>query len=213
MDSAYEHVRAWRQTFDDYQLEIPSWKIHRHIGMSGRFFLPKLLREINKTGGEKRIATLEKHRAKYFNREIKQIRPLPGASQLLRRLTRLRVPWAIATSGDKKQADILLRSLHIPKAVPVVTGDDVKNAKPAPDIFMLAAERLSVGIEDAIIVGDSPWDLLAGRRMKAMGVGLLCGGYGQEELERAGAHRVYESPWELMENLEDLGIDDSPGKR
>ena len=88
----------------------------------------------------------------------------------------------------------------------MVTGDEVKNAKPAPDIFLLAAERLGVSISDCIIVGDSPWDLLAGRRMKALGVGLLCGGYAKEELERAGAHLVYEDPAELLGNLAELGI-------
>jgi beta-phosphoglucomutase-like phosphatase (HAD superfamily) len=94
-----------------------------------------------------------------------------------------------------------VKGLNLFESVPVVTGDDVKNAKPAPDILLVAAEKLGVSVSDCIIVGDSPWDLLAGRRLKALGVGLLCGGYAQEELERAGAHLVYQDPTELLENL------------
>jgi phosphoglycolate phosphatase-like HAD superfamily hydrolase len=82
----------------------------------------------------------------------------------------------------------------------------VEHAKPDPDLFIAAAERLGVPIHDAIVVGDSVWDLLAARRARALGVGLLSGGYGQEELERAGAYRVYQDPAELLRHLDELGI-------
>jgi HAD superfamily hydrolase (TIGR01509 family) len=206
VDSVYEHVRAWHETFTNFRMDIPSWKIHRRIGMSGAFFLPKLLREMGHSANQSTIDRLEKKRAKYFEKEIKQIRVMSGAAELLVRLTKIGLPWAIATSGERSQTKKLLRGLHVPESVPVVTGDDVKNAKPAPDIFLLAAQKLEVSISDSIVVGDSPWDLLAGRRMKALGVGLLCGGYAKEELERAGAHLVYENPGELLENLAELGI-------
>jgi len=88
----------------------------------------------------------------------------------------------------------------------VVTREQVEHAKPDPDLFMAAAERLGVPIHDAIVVGDSIWDLLAARRARALGVGLLSGGYGQEELERAGAYRVYQDPAELLRHLDELGI-------
>jgi phosphoglycolate phosphatase-like HAD superfamily hydrolase len=88
----------------------------------------------------------------------------------------------------------------------VVTREQVEHAKPDPDLFMAAAERLGVPIHDAIVVGDSVWDLLAARRARALGVGLLSGGYGQEELERAGAYRVYQDPAELLRHLDELGI-------
>jgi beta-phosphoglucomutase-like phosphatase (HAD superfamily) len=88
----------------------------------------------------------------------------------------------------------------------VLNGDDVKNAKPSPDIFLKAAERLQVPIGDCIVIGDSVWDLLAAGRKSALGVGLLSGGYGQEELERAGAFRVYADPADIFVHIEDLGI-------
>jgi phosphoglycolate phosphatase-like HAD superfamily hydrolase len=88
----------------------------------------------------------------------------------------------------------------------VVTGDDVVNTKPSPDVFVLAAERLGVSIRDAVVVGDSTWDLLAAGRKSALGVGMLSGGYGQDELERAGAFRVYADPADLLMHSEHLGI-------
>ena len=102
---------------------------------------------------------------------------MPGARDLLRHLSEINLPWTIATSGGRTQMDKLIKDLGLPRSLPIVTGDDVKNAKPAPDIFLAAAQKLNVAVGDCIIVGDSPWDLLAGRRMKALGVGLLCGGY------------------------------------
>ncbi len=81
-----------------------------------------------------------------------------------------------------------------------------KNAKPSPDVFVRAAERLGVPIGDCIVIGDSIWDLLAAGRKSALRVGLLSGGYSQEELEKAGAFRVYADPRDLLVHIEDLGI-------
>jgi HAD superfamily hydrolase (TIGR01509 family) len=208
VDSGYQHVLAWHETFTDFRMDIPNWKIHRRIGMSGSFFLPGLLREIGQPTNPGAIKRLEKRHAKYFTRKIKNIRILPGARELLRHLSKIGLPWTLATSGERAQTEKLVKGLHLPKCLPVITGDDVERAKPAPDIFLFAAEKLGVSISDCIIVGDSPWDLLAGRRMKALGVGLLCGGYAKEELERAGAHLVYDDPAELLENLAELGINE-----
>jgi HAD superfamily hydrolase (TIGR01509 family) len=210
VDSAYQHVIAWHETFRDFRMDIPNWKIHRRIGMSGSFFLPGLLREIGHSTDSAAIKRLEERHSKYFTPRIKTIRVLPGARELLRHLSKIGLPWTIATSGERSQMEKLVKGLNLPNSLPIVTGDDVKNAKPAPDIFLAAAEKLNVNISDSIIVGDSPWDLLAGRRMKALGVGLLCGGYAKEELERAGAHLVYDDPAELLENLAELGINENP---
>jgi phosphoglycolate phosphatase-like HAD superfamily hydrolase len=88
----------------------------------------------------------------------------------------------------------------------VVTRDQVAHAKPDPDLFLAAAQRLGAEITDAVVVGDSVWDLLAARRARALGVGLLAGGYGREELERAGAYRVYEDPGDLLIHLDEVGV-------
>jgi phosphoglycolate phosphatase-like HAD superfamily hydrolase len=90
--------------------------------------------------------------------------------------------------------------------VPVVTRDEVERAKPDPDLFLAASERLGVDISNPIVVGDSIWDLLAVRRARALGVGLLSGGYGTDELERAGAYLVYEDPADLLRHLDEVGV-------
>ena len=90
--------------------------------------------------------------------------------------------------------------------MPIITRDQVERAKPDPDLFVAAAEKLGVDIGESIVVGDSVWDLLAARRAKALGVGVLSGGYGQDELERAGAYRVYQDPYDLLNHLDELGV-------
>jgi len=134
------------------------------------------------------------------------VRPLPGAKELLTYLTKARVPWAIATSGRLESAQPLLDSLGVPAGVPVVTRDQVEHAKPDPDLFLAAAGRLGVPVEESIVVGDSVWDLLAARRAHALGVGLLSGGYGEDELQQAGAYRVYQDPADLLKHLDEVGV-------
>jgi phosphoglycolate phosphatase-like HAD superfamily hydrolase len=92
-----------------------------------------------------------------------------------------------------------------PDRTPVVTRDQVKYAKPDPDLFIAAAERLGVPIETAFVVGDSIWDMLAATRCKALGIGLLSGGYGYDELRDAGAFRVYEDPADLLYHIDEVG--------
>jgi HAD superfamily hydrolase (TIGR01509 family) len=92
-----------------------------------------------------------------------------------------------------------------PATTVIVTRDDVRRAKPDPDLFTAAAQRLNADIESAVVVGDSIWDMLAARRARGLGVGLLSGGYGEDELERAGAIRVYEDPADLFEHIDEIG--------
>jgi phosphoglycolate phosphatase-like HAD superfamily hydrolase len=88
----------------------------------------------------------------------------------------------------------------------VITRDQVPHAKPDPDLFLAAASRLGVPISAAVVVGDRVWDLRAARRVRALGVGWLSGGYGQDELERAGAYRVYQDPADLLRHLDEVGV-------
>src|SRR5947209_13770672 len=141
-----------------------------------------------------------------YARLVGQVRPLPGARELLALLTRAGVPWTVATSARLDSARPTLEALGVGPEVPVVTRDQVKHAKPDPDLFLAAAERLGVPIDSAVVVGDSVWDLLAARRAHALGVGVLSGGYGQDELERAGAYRVYQEPADLLRHLDEVGV-------
>jgi HAD superfamily hydrolase (TIGR01509 family) len=131
---------------------------------------------------------------------------LPGARQLLSHLTSISVPWTIATSSRRETATHTLKMLDVPDSVPVVTRDDVAFAKPNPDLFLEAIRRLGADPMDVFVVGDSIWDMLAALRARAIGVGLLSGGYGQDELQTAGAYRVYEDPANLLNHIYELGV-------
>ena len=206
MDSVYQHVLAWRDALHDEGFDLSVWRIHRRIGMSGGLFLKALERELGVSLDGGQAERLRQSHARGLLGRLDQIRPLPGARELLTTLTSMRVPWAIATSGAAPTAGPTLVLLGIPEGVPIVTRDQVAYAKPNPDLFLAAAERLGVPPGDCFVVGDSIWDLLAAQRAGALGVGLLSGGYGREELEEAGAYRVYEDPADLLAHLDELGI-------
>ncbi|HET8563013.1 MAG TPA: HAD family hydrolase [Candidatus Binatia bacterium] len=206
VDSVYQHVLAWRQALEEAGIELAVWRIHRRIGMSGGLLAHALLRETGHRVTADEAGRLQRIHAQAYARQVGQIRPLPGARDLLAYLSRAGVPWAIATSGRLESAGPTLEVLGVGPKVPIVTRDQVHHAKPDPDLFLAAAERLGVPIGESVVVGDSVWDLLAARRARALGVGLLSGGYGQDELERAGAYRVYQDPADLLKHLDEVGI-------
>lgn len=206
VDSVYQHVLAWREALEEAGIKLAVWRIHRRIGMSGGLFVNALARETGRRVTAEEAARLQRRHAEAYARQVSQVRPLPGARELLAHLSRLRVPWAIATSGRLESARPTLEMLGLGADVPVITRDQVQRAKPDPDLFLTAAERLGVPIAASVVVGDSVWDLLAAHRARALGVGLLSGGYGQDELERAGAYRVYQDPADLLAHLDEVGV-------
>jgi HAD superfamily hydrolase (TIGR01549 family) len=206
VDSVYQHVLAWQEALEAGGIELSVWRIHRRIGMSGGLFVGALLRETGQPVDADLIARLQKVHAEAYRRRASDLRLLPGSRELLAHLTEAGVPWAIATSGLLEAARPTLELLGVPPEAPVVTRDQVAHAKPDPDLFLAAAERLGADVTDAVVVGDSVWDLLAARRARALGIGLLSGGYGREELERAGAYRVYEDPADLLLHLDEVGV-------
>ena len=206
VDSVYQHVLAWREALEQAGIELSVWRIHRRIGMSGGLFINALLRETGHHLAGEEAARLQRLHAEAYVRQVKQVRPLPGAKELLAYLSKAGIPWAIATSGRFETAGPALEILGVGSDVPVVTRDQVSYAKPDPDLFLAAAERLKVNISDSVVIGDSVWDLLAARRARALGIGLLSGGYGQDELERAGAYRVYQDPADLLRHLDEVGV-------
>jgi HAD superfamily hydrolase (TIGR01549 family) len=206
VDSVYQHVLAWREALESEGIELSIWRIHRKIGMSGGLFTNMLLRETGLDLDQARIERLQRRHAEAYRRNYSTVRALPGAKALLTLLTGAEIPWAIATSGRLETAGPVLEMLDVNlNRHVVITRDDVKYAKPEPDLFLAAAHRLGVDIETASVVGDSVWDMLAARRARALGIGLLSGGYGMEELERAGAYRVYEDPADLLKHLDEVG--------
>jgi HAD superfamily hydrolase (TIGR01509 family) len=206
VDSVYQHVLAWKEALDSEGIDLSVWRIHRKIGMSGGLFTNQLKRETGVEMTEDRLERLGRKHAEAYRRMSAQIRPLPGARELLAWLTNAGLQWAIATSGRMETAAVNLKALGVdPEKTPVITRDQVKYAKPDPDLFLAAAARLNAPIETAVVVGDSIWDMLAAARCRALGVGLLCGGYGASELQQATAFRVYEDPADLLTHIDELG--------
>jgi HAD superfamily hydrolase (TIGR01549 family) len=206
VDSVYQHVLAWREALEEGGIHLAVWRIHRQIGMSGGLFVNALARETGHTVSAEQAERIHLVHSEAFKRYSSQVRALPGAQELLAYLTKAGVPWAIATSGRYESARLSFEMLGVGEDVAIVTRDMVRHAKPDPDLFLAAAEKLGVPIEDSVVIGDSIWDLLAARRARALGVGLLSGGYGREELERAGAYRVYNDPADLLRHLDEVGV-------
>lgn len=205
-DSVYQHVMAWDYAMRKAGIDLSIWRIHRRIGMSGGLFVRGLARELGYELSEETISTLQyDHEVGYLER-VKTVKPLPGARELLAALTAAEVPWAIATSGARQVASRTLEVLQIASGIPVITRSEVSHAKPNPDLFLAASEKLGAAPHATFVVGDSIWDMLAASRAGALGVGLLSGGYGRTELIEAGAYRVYNDPADLLAHLDELGI-------
>jgi len=206
IDSVYQHVIAWRTALTAIGIDLSVWRIHRRIGMSGGLFVHALLRETGRSLSPDEISEMLAAHAAEYRQQYESVTALPGARELLATLTDADVKWAIATSGLAETARPALQLLGLPEDTPMVTRDLVRHAKPDPDLFLAAASLLDVDPRHAMVVGDSVWDLLAARRAGALGVGLQSGGYGREELERAGAYRVYADPAEMLARIDEIGV-------
>jgi HAD superfamily hydrolase (TIGR01549 family) len=206
VDSVYQHVLAWRDALEEAGMPLAVWRIHRRIGMSGGLFVHALARETGRSLSHEEVERMQQVHARAFLQYAAQARPLPGARELLAYLAQKNVPHAIATSGYRDGASASARILGVGPDIPIITRDQVAHAKPDPDLFLAAAEALGVPIEHSMVVGDSIWDLLAARRARALGIGLLSGGYGADELQSAGAYRVYEDPADLLAHLDEVGV-------
>ena len=207
VDSVYQHVLAWRDALEEAGMPLSVWRIHRRIGMSGSLFVNALARETKQSLSADQVDRVQQLHAVAFRRYSGQVRPLPGAAELMAYLKQAGVPHAIATSGKLESAGPSVQKLGVGAEVPLITRDMVARAKPDPDLFLAAAARLGVPIEHSVVVGDSIWDLLAARRARALGVGLLSGGYGEEET-LSGPERtaLYQDPADLLAHLDEVGV-------
>ena len=206
VDTVYAHVFAWQRAFAEAGLAIDGWRIHRRIGMSGGLFTRGVARELGRDITAEETETIQRRHGQLFREFLPERRPLPGAVELLRFLRTTGVPHGIATSGRRPEIDASLEALAVPKDTVVIERGAVARAKPEPDLFLACQERLGVPADDCYVVGDAVWDLLAARRAKMLSIGLLTGGYGDDELARAGAFRVYRDTAELHRSLDELGV-------
>jgi HAD superfamily hydrolase (TIGR01509 family) len=206
VDTVYAHVFAWQRALAEAGLPIDGWRIHRRIGMSGGLFARAVAREAGRALTDAEAESIQQRHGALFRELLPERRPLPGARELLAWLRNQGVPHGIATSGRRPEIDASLEALGVPPEMVVVERGDVLRAKPEPDLFLACQERLGVESRDCYVVGDAVWDLLAARRAGMLSVGLLTGGYGEDELLAAGAFRVYRGADELLGAIDELGI-------
>ncbi len=174
--------------------------------MSGGLFARAAAREVGRPLSPDESESLQQRHSELFHQLLPGRRPLPGAVELLADLRELGIPHGIATSGRRPEIDASLDALGVGEETVVIERGDVLRAKPEPDLFLACQEQLGMSADDCFVVGDAVWDLLAARRARMLSVGLLSGGYGEDELTRAGAFRVYRDAAELRISLDELGV-------
>jgi HAD superfamily hydrolase (TIGR01549 family) len=206
VDTVYAHVFAWQRAFEEQGFSIDGWRIHRRIGMSGGLFARAAARELGQDLTSEAEDNLQRRHGELFRSLMPDRRPLDGAVDLLKYLRASGVPFGIATSGRRPEIDRSLEVLGIDDRTVVIERGDVTRAKPEPDLFLMCAERLGVPPGECYVVGYDVWDLLAARRAGILSIGVLTGGYGEDELESAGAFRVYRDAAELLRSLDELGV-------
>jgi HAD superfamily hydrolase (TIGR01549 family) len=208
IDTVYAHVFAWQRALAESGLAIEGWRIHRRIGMSGGLFPRAVARELGRELAGAEMEVLRERHGELFGQMLPDPRPLPGALDLLQALQNSGIPFGIATSGQRPEINRSLEILGVGPEV-VVECPQAALAKPAAELLVGCQERMRVRREDCCVVGDAVWDLLGARRAGIPSVGLLSGGYGAEELSRAGAFRIYRDPLELLESLDEVGMGDA----
>jgi HAD superfamily hydrolase (TIGR01509 family) len=206
IDTVYAHVFSWQRALAEAGMPIDGWRIHRRIGMSGGLFVRAAARELGRQIGTDEAEMLQRRHGELFREFLPERRPLPGAVKLLHELGKAGVPYGIATSGRRPEIDASLEALRVPPHVVVIERGDVARAKPEPDLFLACQQRMGVRPEECYVVGDAVWDLLAARRANMLSIGLLSGGYGEDELTSGGAYRVYRDAADLHASLDELGI-------
>jgi len=194
IDSNYHHTIAWSRAFRDHGERAPLASIHRSIGMGSTEMLQSLI-------GRDDDAITDSWR-EHYDELLSEIVPCPGATDLLRALHARRLVVVLATSSPEDLVDEYRRMLDADDAIDdVVTADDVDRAKPHPDVFAAAMEKIGLPPARIIVIGDSVWDVEAAKRAGLSCVGLECGGVSHYELEAAGASVVFRDPAHLAGEL------------
>ncbi len=206
VDTVYAHIFAWQKALAEAGMAIDGWRIHRRIGMSGGLFTRAVARELGRGLSPEEEETLQGRHGELFSQLLPDRRPLPGAVELIKFLYEKDILFGIATSGRRPEINSSLDVLGIHGGTVIVERGNVARAKPEPDLFLACQQRMGIGVNDCYIVGDAVWDLLAARRAGMLSIGLLSGGYGEDELSCAGAFRVYRDPAELHRSLDELGL-------
>lgn len=202
MDSNYHHALAWSRAFRESSLTVPVWRIHRSIGMGG----DQLVAAVADAATERSIGDkVRDAHDRHFERLIDEVVPLPGAHELI---AELREHGATVVLASSAQADEVERYIGLLEAQDMVdakvTAEDVERTKPEPDLIAVALER--AGLDSGVLVGDSIWDVEAGKRAGLDVVAILTGGFSSAELRDAGASSVFTSLDELRASIDESAL-------
>jgi HAD superfamily hydrolase (TIGR01509 family) len=196
VDTNYLHTMAWRQAMLEHDRNVPTWRIHRMLGASSSLLMKELL------GDED--PDIQERWKELFDGVADQVRAIPGAAELLRRLTTLGGQVVLASSSPGELVDGHLRALAADDAIAHVTSDaDVDEAKPSPEVFQVAMDKAGADPAFCLVIGDATWDVESARRAGLSTIGVLSGGYGRGELTDAGAIAVYDDVAQLLAELDD----------
>jgi len=198
VDTNYHHAIAWYRAFRAHGFVVQLWRIHRHIGMGGDQLVAALIgKEADKEHGDG-IRDAEKQA---YMALIDEVAPLEGARELIMELTERDHTVILASSAKPDEVEHYVDLLVVRDLVHGwTTSGDVEKTKPKPDLVLAAMEK--AGGDDAVMIGDSVWDCKAAKRAKVPTIAVLTGGFSPEELEAAGAAKVFESIVELRRDLD-----------
>lgn len=202
VDTNYQHALAWNEAFVQHGFILPIWRIHRLIGMGGDQLVAELIGEDADAEHGDAIRTAES--ALYLG-SIASVHPFDGARKLIETLSAGERRCVLASSAKQKEVDHYLDVLDARELVEDwTTSDDVQNTKPEPDLVQAALDKM--GVDEAVMVGDTPWDIKAARKAGVDTIAIMTGGFSRDELEQAGAVAVYESIAELLEDLDNTPL-------
>lgn len=203
IDSNYQHALAWYRAFREHDIVLPVWRIHRAVGMGGDQLVPALAgREVDAEQGDEIRASRDRI---YKDELIEELAPLAGARELIGALKERGVRVVLASSSPQDEIERYLELLEARDVVDAwTTKDDVDATKPAPDLVLAALDK--AGTRDAVMVGDTPWDVEAAGKAGVEAVCVITGGWSQQELREAGAVAVFESVEELGERLDETPL-------
>jgi HAD superfamily hydrolase (TIGR01549 family) len=199
VDTNYQHAIAWDRAMARHDAHVPLWRIHRHIGMGGDQLVRELAGdEVEERSGE-RIRDAE---SELYDELISEVRVIEGAKELISELRQRDVAVVLASSASSDEIEYYVKLLSAEDDADWTTSSDVEETKPQPDLIEAALER--AGTRDAVMVGDTVWDIEAAKRAGILTIAVLTGGFSEGELREAGAISVYQSVVEITEDLDSV---------
>lgn len=200
VDTNYHHAIAWFRAFRQHGIVLPLWRIHRHIGMGGDQMVQALTDEQTERERGDEIRSSEKT---LYMELIGEVETMNGSRELIEELRRRGHAVVLASSAKEDEVEHYLDLLDARELADAwTTSADVEETKPEPDLVKAALARVNADPEDAVMVGDTPWDVKAAAKAGVKTVVVRTGGFGDEELRESGAAEIYESVSELCSKLD-----------